>query len=141
MVVGSLGGILLVVAPQLAWLLRWMRGRQKLAPLLARRASVQTGMQYPMYVMAIGDLLEVKELRPHQQLLTENKVVKAVEGMTIVSVSLEWLTLHHPECVCRRALEPRRQGLIASCHLTGSCRRITAPTASTCERCRAHCVG
>jgi hypothetical protein len=105
--VGSFGGILLVVAPQLPGLLRWWRSRQKLAPLPARRASVQTCMQYPMYVMAIDDLLEQKLLRPHQQLLTEQKVVKAEMGMTIICVSLEWLSLHHPECVWTRALEPQ----------------------------------
>jgi hypothetical protein len=104
--VGSLAGILLVVAPQLARQLRWWRGRQQLEPLPARRASVQTAMQYPMYVMAVDELLEQKRLRPHQQLLTESKIVEAVPGMTVICVSLEWLSLHHPECVWLRALEP-----------------------------------
>ena len=137
--VSSFAGILLVLAPQLARQLRWLRGRQKLAPLPARRASVQTSMQYPMYVMAVDELLEQKNLRPHQQLLAENKIVKAVPGMTIVCVSLEWLSLHHPECVWMKALELRScQLCLSAC---ASRRRVAAQTASISARFRARSAG
>jgi hypothetical protein len=91
-----------------------------------------------MYVMAVDELLKQKHLRPHQQLLTENKIVEALPGMTVVCVSLEWLSLHHPECVWTRSLEPRalRQLCLSASH-----RSVAAPMVSISARFRARSAG
>jgi hypothetical protein len=57
-------------------------------------------MRYPMYVMPIATLLdELTELRPHQELLADDKLVKAsaMTAANTIFVSHQWLGFNHPD--------------------------------------------
>ena len=54
--------------------------------------------EFPMYVVRVRDLLKMKELRPHQQLLAANMLVEFVEGMgKVLFLSHQWLSFKLPD--------------------------------------------
>ena len=61
---------------------------------------------YPFYAMTVKDLLALKEWRPHQHLLADNKLVNltenpaAAEGREVIFVSHQWTAFDHPDPAC-----------------------------------------
>lgn len=50
-----------------------------------------------MYVMSVKDALEMTEMRHHQVLVREGKVIRCTQGMMIIFLSHQWLGLAHPD--------------------------------------------
>lgn len=54
--------------------------------------------QYPMYTVPFDILMEMTEVRPHQELLTQGRVVQFKESLgKAVLVSHQWISDHHPD--------------------------------------------
>ena len=87
--VGSLCGLLLIIAPLLARRLRHWRERRRIRPY---KGSTVTDRDYPMYVLPLDKLLQLKSFRSHQQLLAEGSLVQATPNLAgrIIFVSSEW---------------------------------------------------
>ena len=87
--VGSLCGLLLLLAPLLARRLRRWRDRHRIRPC---KGSTVTDRDYPMYVLPLDKLLHLKSFRSHQQLLVEGALVQATPDLAgrIIFVSSEW---------------------------------------------------
>ena len=87
--VGSLSGLLIILAPLLARRLRRWRDRRRIRPY---KGSTVTDRDYPMYVLPLDKLLQLKSFRSHQQLLVEGSLVQATPNLAgrIIFVSSEW---------------------------------------------------
>ena len=87
--VGSLCGLLLILAPLLARRLRRWRDRRRIRPY---KGSIVTDRDYPMYVLPLDKLLQLTSFRSHQQLLAEGSLVQATPNLAghIIFISSEW---------------------------------------------------
>jgi hypothetical protein len=54
-------------------------------------------MFYPMYALPIADLQQLTRFPPHQELLQAGKLVEIKEGMGVLFVSHQWLSMEHPD--------------------------------------------
>lgn len=97
--VGSLGAFALVIAPALIRCLGRRRHGSHTCPSTGDDGLALELQQYPMYVLPIRALLELRSpMRSHQQLLAEGILVQATgRELSIVFVSSERLGAHHPD--------------------------------------------
>ncbi len=54
-------------------------------------------MLYPMYALPIADLQQLTRFPSYQELLKANKLVEIKDGMDVLFVSHQWLSLQHPD--------------------------------------------
>ena len=54
-------------------------------------------MLYPMYALPIADLQQLTRFPPHQELLKAGKLVEIKDGMDVLFVSHQWLSMQHPD--------------------------------------------
>jgi hypothetical protein len=54
-------------------------------------------MLYPMYALPIADLRQLTRFPPHQKLLRAGKLVEVKDGMGVLFVSHQWLSMQHPD--------------------------------------------
>jgi hypothetical protein len=54
-------------------------------------------MLYPMHALAIADLLQLTRFPTHQELLKAGKLVEIKDGMDVLFVSHQWLSMQHPD--------------------------------------------
>jgi ankyrin repeat protein len=54
-------------------------------------------MFYPMYALPIADLQQLTRFPPHQELLKAGKLVEIKDGMDVLFVSHQWLSMQHPD--------------------------------------------
>jgi hypothetical protein len=50
-----------------------------------------------MHALAIADLLQLTRFPPHQELLKAGKLVEIKDGMDVLFVSHQWLSMQHPD--------------------------------------------
>ena len=82
-----------------------MRRRSSVTPLedwssltRGRRGSTSIAMQYPMWVMSASEFLHMSELRPHEELRAEGKIVECDLSHRIVFyISHQWTSATHPD--------------------------------------------
>ena len=76
---------------------------KKVAPLKqslsrGRRASTAVAMEYPMWLMPVSQFLRLSELRPHEELRAEGKIVECdLSHTTVFYISHQWTSLTHPD--------------------------------------------
>jgi len=63
----------------------------------ARKSTMDRAPSFPMYVMSVKDALELTEMRHHQELLRDGKIIRRTSGMIIIFVSHQWLGFTHPD--------------------------------------------
>jgi hypothetical protein len=54
-------------------------------------------MLYPMHALPITDLLQLTRFPPHQELLKTGRLVEIKDGMDVLFVSHQWLSMQHPD--------------------------------------------
>jgi hypothetical protein len=54
-------------------------------------------MFYPMHALPIADLQQLTRFPPHQELLKAGKLVEIKDGMDVLFVSHQWLSMQHPD--------------------------------------------
>jgi hypothetical protein len=54
-------------------------------------------MFYPMYALSIANLQQLTRFPPHQELLKAGKLVEIKDGMDVLFVSHQWLSMQHPD--------------------------------------------
>ena len=73
----------------------------KVAPLgtdLLTAGSTTVAMEHPMWVMPASEFIHLSELRPHEELRAEGKVVRCDPSQTVVFyVSHQWTSSSHPD--------------------------------------------
>ena len=63
-----------------------------------RRGSTAITMEYPMWVMAASEFLHLTELRPHEELRAEGKIMECNPSHTVVFyISHQWTSATHPD--------------------------------------------
>ena len=63
-----------------------------------RRASTAVAMEYPMWVMPVSELLRLSEMRPHEELREERKIVECdLSHTTVFYISHQWTSENHPD--------------------------------------------
>jgi hypothetical protein len=50
-----------------------------------------------MYALPIADLQQLTRLPPHQELMIAGKLVEIKNGMDVLFVSHQWLSMQHPD--------------------------------------------
>ena len=82
-----------------------MRRLMKIAPIdersslaRGRRGSTAVMMDYPMWLMPASQFLRLSELRPHEELRAEGKVVEYDPShITVFYISHQWTSENHPD--------------------------------------------
>jgi hypothetical protein len=54
-------------------------------------------MLYPMHALPIADLQQLTRFPPHQELLKAGKLAVIKDGMDVLFVSHQWLSMQHPD--------------------------------------------
>jgi hypothetical protein len=71
------------------------RSNSKVEPFTSNTTACS--MLYPMYALPIADLQQLTRFPPHQELLKAGKLVEIKDGMDVLFVSHQWLSLQHPD--------------------------------------------
>jgi hypothetical protein len=72
-----------------------VNSKVKVEPLTSNTTSCP--MLYPMHALSIADLQELTRFPPHQELLKTGKLVEIKDGMDVLFVSHQWLSMQHPD--------------------------------------------
>jgi hypothetical protein len=71
------------------------RSKSKFEPFTSSKTACK--MLYPMHALPIADLQQLKRFPPHQELLKAGKLVEIKDGMDVLFVSHQWLSMQHPD--------------------------------------------
>eukprot|EP00929_Paragymnodinium_shiwhaense_P112828 TRINITY_DN8109_c0_g2_i1.p1 TRINITY_DN8109_c0_g2~~TRINITY_DN8109_c0_g2_i1.p1 ORF type:complete len:700 (+),score=115.85 TRINITY_DN8109_c0_g2_i1:88-2187(+) len=75
-----------------------LRGRQRAATGTSNPVRLAASLSYfPMYVVKVGDVLQMKALEHHQALLQRDVVRQYKPGMRVLFVSHQWTSHDHPD--------------------------------------------
>jgi hypothetical protein len=71
------------------------RSKSKVEPFTSNKTACS--LLYPMYALPIADLQKLARFPPHQELLKVGKLVEIKDGMDVLFVSHQWLSMQHPD--------------------------------------------